>query len=78
MFNQTDQDNPDTPTTLSLREDPEPALQKAREQASRELYSGLIGGAIDLAHATHANLGGDFIGPDAGTGRQRHDGSKPL
>ena len=46
MFNQTDQDHPDTPTTLSLREDADPALQKAREQASRELYSGLIGGAI--------------------------------
>ena len=46
MFNQTDQDNHDTPTTLSLREDPEPALQKAREQASRQRYSGLIGGAI--------------------------------
>jgi hypothetical protein len=42
VFNQTDQDNPGTPTTLSLRDDPEPALQKAREQASRERYSGLI------------------------------------
>ena len=46
MFNQTDQDNPDKPTTLSLRDDPDPTLQKAREQASREKYAGPIGGAI--------------------------------
>ena len=46
MFYEADQDNPDKPTTLSLRDDPEPALQKAREQALRERYSGPIGGAI--------------------------------
>src|SRR5687767_8343423 len=46
VFNQADQDDPDKPTTLSLRDDPEPALQKAREQALRERYSGPIRGAI--------------------------------
>ena len=46
MFNQADQDNPDKPITLSLRDDPEPALRKARDQASRQRYSGPIGVAV--------------------------------
>ena len=48
MFNQADQDNPDKPTTLSLRDDPEPALQRAlqraREQTYVEGFARLIGG----------------------------------
>ena len=43
LFNQADQNKH---TTLSLRDDPEAALRKARDQASRERYSGPIGGAI--------------------------------
>ena len=46
MFNQADQNTPDKPTTLSLRDDPEPALQKVREQASREKYSGPAAGTF--------------------------------
>src|SRR5688572_22053185 len=39
-----DQDNPDKPTTLSLRDDPEPALQRAREQRHVEGFARVIGG----------------------------------
>jgi hypothetical protein len=42
VFNEAE----DNHTTLSLRDDPEAALQKARDQASRERYSRPIGGAI--------------------------------
>jgi hypothetical protein len=41
-----DQDSPDKLTTLSLRDDPEPALQKAREQTSRERYLVPVGATI--------------------------------
>jgi len=42
VFNQADQDDPGKPTTLSLRDDPEPALQ--REQRYGERFACLIGG----------------------------------
>ena len=46
MFNQADPNHPRSFTALSLHGDPEPALQKAREQATRERNSAPIGAAI--------------------------------
>ena len=31
-----------------------------------------VGGALDLAHAAHSDLGGDFIRAEAGAGSQSH------
>jgi len=44
VFNQADPNDPDQLTTLNLRDDPEPALRRAREQAHRERFTLLIGG----------------------------------
>ena len=44
MFNQANPDNHGQLTTLSLRDDPEPAMQRAREQTSREGFARLISG----------------------------------
>lgn len=39
MFNQADPNDPANLTTLSLRDDPEPALQKAMQRAREDAYA---------------------------------------
>ena len=44
MFHEADPGNPDQFTKLSLRDDPEPALQRAREQTYVDGFARVIGG----------------------------------
>jgi hypothetical protein len=60
---------------LALEAGEAPGVGRDRRGQHLDGYLALqvrVGGAVDLAHATHPNLGGDFIGTEASAWSKRH------